>query len=159
MKGSVRKKKIATQTLFYINQYRSSQGNGKLSQLPGLTKYAQYRSKQIITNFAHDTKDQRIAATTLKYGQYIDPSDFGDTGEPYYEVNAREAIGQYLSAGAIDEIAKSLADGVRNSSGHWAYVGSSQYSYVGLGVSYGNGGWYCSISVARTNIDQNPAGY
>lgn len=142
---------VANKVIDYINSYRSSPA----TKLPGLTKYAEYRSRQLISNFAHDTFDERAAATALQYGTYIDPTLYGMTGEPYYESGAREAIAKGGYVGTIDEVAKRLADLVKNSAGHWAYVGSSEYSYIAVGITYESGMWYCDIAMARLNTDNN----
>lgn len=142
---------VANKVIEYINSYRSSPA----TKLPGLTKYAEYRSRQLISNFAHDTFDERAAATALQYGTYIDPTLYGMTGEPYYESGAREAIAKGGYVGTIDEVAKRLADLVKNSAGHWAYVGSSEYSYIAVGITYESGMWYCDIAMARVNTDNN----
>ena len=143
-------KAIADKIVEYINSYRSVPA----TKLPGLTKYAEYRSRQLVTNFAHDTKDERAAATALKYGEYIDPSLYGAEGEPYYRANARSAIAKAQYRGTVDEIAKSFATLARDSAGHWAYVGSSEYKYIAVGVTYSNGTWYCDIAVASENTDE-----
>lgn len=83
---------IADKIIEYINAFRVQEGVGSAVKLSGLTEYAQYRSQQLVINFAHDTVDERVAATTLQYGEYIEPSMYGMTGEPYYTANAREAI-------------------------------------------------------------------
>lgn len=140
---------IANKVIEYINSYRSSSA----TKLPGLTKYAEYRSRQLISNFAHDTFDERAAATALQYGTYIDPPLYGMTGEPYYAAGAREAIAKGGYVGTIDEIAQRLAILVKNSAGHWAYVGSSEYPYIAVGVTYESGMWYCDIAMARENTD------
>ena len=142
---------VANQVLAYINSYR----NSPATKLPGLTRYAEYRSRQLISNFAHDTTDERAAATALQYGSYIDPPLYGMTGEPYYEAGAREAIAKGGYVGTIDEVAQKLATLVRNSAGHWAYVGSSEYPYIAVGVTYESGMWYCDIAMARVNTDNN----
>lgn len=140
---------VADKVLEYINSYRSAPA----TKLPGLTTYAEYRSRQLISNFAHDTLDERAAATALQYGTYIDPTVYGAQGEPYYAAGAREAIAKAGYTGSIDYVAKSIADLVKNSAGHWAYVGSSEYSYIAVGVTYESGMWYCDIAVARENTD------
>lgn len=144
---------VADAVFAYINRYRAEQGSSVAVKLPGLTGYAEYRSQQLISNFAHDTENERAAATALKYGEYIDPALYGMTGEPYYTVNAREAIAKGGYSGTIDEVAGSLARLVRNSSNHWSYVGSAEYGYIGVGVTYESGMWYCDIAVARENTD------
>ena len=140
---------VANKVLEYINSYRSTPAE----KLPGLTKYAEYRSRQLVKNFAHDTFDERAAATALQYGTYIDPTLYGIEGEPYYAAGAREAIAKAGYAGSIDYVAKSIVDLVKNSASHWAYVGSTEYSYIAVGITYESGMWYCDIAVARENTD------
>ena len=141
---------VAQRVLEYINQYRSSPA----TRLSGLTEYAQYRSRQLVSNFAHDTADQRAAATALQYGEYVDPSVFGGSGQPYYRANAREAIAKAGYAGTIDEVAMKLATLVKNSPNHWNYIGDSQYTYIAVGVTYESDMWYCAITVASENTDE-----
>lgn len=144
---------VANKVIEYINSYRTEQGVSGLTKLSGLTEYAEYRSRQLVSNFAHNTTDERAAATALKYGQYVDPTLYGMTGEPYYTANAREAIAQGGYVGTIDIVAKNLAQLVRNSAGHWNYVGNVDYIYIAVGVTYESGMWYCDIALTRTNID------
>ena len=99
-------KAVADKVLEYINSYRSTPA----TKLPGLTTYAEYRSRQLIRNFAHDTFDERAAATALQYGTYIDPTLYGIEGEAYYTAGAREAIAKAGYAGSIDYVAKSIAN-------------------------------------------------
>lgn len=146
-------KAVAERLVYYINEYRKEQGTVIATKLPGLTKYAEYRSRQLISNFAHDTEDERTAATALKYGEYVNPSLYGMSGEPYYTANAGEAIAKAGYVGTIDEIAKKFATLTRNSSGHWAYVGDSRYKYIGIGITCESGTWYCDIAVAMENSD------
>lgn len=146
-------KAIAERLAYYINEYRKEQETAVATKLPGLTQYAEYRSRQLISNFAHDTEDERTAATALKYGEYVDPSLYGMSGEPYYTANAGEAIAKAGYVGTADEIAKKFATLTRNSSGHWAYVGDSRYKYIGIGITYESGMWYCDIAVAMENSD------
>lgn len=141
---------VAQRVLEYINQYRSSPA----TRLSGLTEYAQYRSRQLVSNFAHSTADQRAAATALQYGEYVDPSVFGGNGQPYYRANAREAIAKAGYVGTIDEVAMKLATLVKNSQNHWNYIGDSQYCYIAVGVTYESDMWYCAITVASENTDE-----
>ena len=142
---------IAEGVVGYINQYRVKENVAAATVLPGLTKYAEYRSRQLVTNFAHDTKDERTAATALLYGEYIDPALYGASGEPYYRSNAREAIAKGGYYGTPDEVAKKLTALVHSSSNHWSYVGSNKYEYIAVGVTYEGGIWYCNIAVATTS--------
>ena len=148
--GAVDTAAVAQRVLEYINQYRSSPA----TRLSGLTEYAQYRSRQLVSNFAHDTADQRAAATALQYGEYIDPSVFGGSGQPYYRANAREAIAKAGYVGTIDEVALKLALLVKNSPNHWNYIGDSNYCYIAVGVTYESDMWYCAIAVALVNTDE-----
>ena len=141
---------VAQRVLEYINQYRSSPA----TRLSGLTEYAQYRSRQLVSNFAHSTADQRAAATALQYGEYVDPSVFGGSGQPYYRANAREAIAKAGYVGTIDEVAMKLATLVKNSQNHWNYIGDCQYCYIAVGVTYESDMWYCAITVASENTDE-----
>ena len=134
---------VAARVLHYINEFRVIPA----TYLSGLAEYAQYRSRQLISNFAHDTADQRAAATALQYGEYVDPSVFGGSGQPYYRANAREAIAKAGYIGTIDEVAYKLALLVRNSPNHWNYIGSSEYTHIAVGVTYESDMWYCAIEV------------
>ena len=140
---------VADKVLEYINSFRTSSA----VKLPGLTSYAEYRSRQLIRNFAHDTNDERAAATALQYGEYVDPSVYGGSGEPYYRANANEAIAKAGYVGTVDEVAYRLATLVRNSAEHWCYIGSAEYGYIAVGVTYESGMWYCDIAVAAENTD------
>lgn len=128
-------KYAAAETVKAINKRR----NVQLIVLPGLTEYAEYRAKQLETNFAHDLGDQIEASTALKYGRYIDPVEWGDVGEPYYQPVAAEAICKALGASAD----------FWHSPGHWRYVGSDEYLYIGVGASKGG----TCVCVAKTNTD------
>lgn len=147
-------KAIADKVVKYINQYRNEKGVSTAVRLPGLTKYAEYRSRQLVSNFAHDTDDERAAATALKYGEYIDPALYGMNGKPYYTACAGEAIAKAGYTGTVDEVAKSLAMLVKNSPEHWSYVGSSEYRYIGVGITYKSGMWYCNIAMTIENSDE-----
>ena len=140
---------VADKVLEYINSFRTSPA----VKLPGLTSYAEYRSRQLIGNFAHDTNDERAAATALRYGEYVDPSVYGGSGEPYYRANAGESIAKAGYAGTVDEVAYKLATLVKNSAEHWCYIGSAEYGYIAVGVTYESGMWYCDIAVAAENTD------
>lgn len=144
---------IAERLITLINGYRCSEGRNLTQMLSGLTKYAKYRSRQLVTNFAHDTLDERDAATTLKYGQYIDPSLYGMSGEPYYTANCGEAIAKAGYVGTVDYIAERFAVLLKNSSEHWSYVGADQYKYIAVGITKQSDMWYCCIAVAIENTD------
>ena len=138
----------------YINKFRTEQDDITATVIPGLTEYCKYRCTQLKTNFAHDTTDQRAAAEALQYGEYVDWSEYGIEGEEnYYTANVREAIGKGNWGGTADEIAYSIANGFRNSKGHWSYVGSSKYTYMAVGVMYDGYYWYVCVCMDSENTD------
>lgn len=155
---------IEKRVIELFNEYR----NTPLKPLSGLSEYDKLRSVQLVTNFAHDTDDERKAATELKYGKYnkYEESKYDfETGKviytgrilEYYEVPAMEAIGRGgILKRTPEQIALEIASGFRNSAGHWSYLGSDEYRYIGCGVTIKDGNWYCCVSVAETNIDENP---
>ena len=147
---------VRTATIKYLNQYRKEQGSPSIPTLPGLTKVANYRAKQIRTNFAHSTPDLREAAAYYQYGKYVTPEGW-DPSEYYYSFPAREALGRGNWVGTADEIGERIAKGFRNSSAHWAYVGSADYSYMAVGVRYsssGTGGYHWTICVFVTDTNE-----
>ena len=145
---------VAQKVAEYINQFRTEQGDVTATVIPGLTEYCKYRCTQLKTNFAHDTADQRAAAEALQYGEYVDWSLYGIEGEEnYYTANVSEAIGKGNWGGTADEIAYSIANGFRNSKGHWSYVGSSKYTYMAVGVMYDGYYWYICVCMDSENTD------
>ena len=145
---------VAQKVAEYINKFRTEQGDVTATVIPGLTEYCKYRCTQLKTNFAHDTTDQRAAAEALQYGEYVDWSLYGIEGEENYcTANVREAIGKGNWGGTADEIAYSIADGFRNSKGHWSYVGSSKYTYMAVGVMYDGYYWYVCVCMDSENTD------
>ena len=145
---------VAQKVAEYINQFRTEQGDVTATVIPGLTEYCKCRCTQLKTNFAHDTDDQRAAAEALQYGEYVDWSLYGIESEVnYYTANVREAIGKGNWGGTADEIARSIANGFRNSKGHWSYVGSSKYTYMAVGVMYDGYYWYVCVCMDSENTD------
>ena len=134
----------------YINQYRAEQGNTSATVLPGLTEVARYRAEQLVSNFSHNSIPD--ACSVLRYGDYIDMTLYGGTAEDsYYRGYNREAIGKGDWFGTADQMAKRIASGFRKSAGHWSYVGSSQYSYIAVGVVESGGKWYVCICMSAEN--------
>lgn len=136
----------------YINQHRVNQGSTSATVLTGLTEVARYRAKQLVSNFSHDSIPN--PCTVLKYGEYIDMTLFGgEASESYYRGYNREAIGKGDWFGTADQMAQRIANGFKNSSKHWAYVGDSEYSYMAVGVHYNesDGKWYCCICMSSKN--------
>lgn len=143
---------IEAKTAEYINQYRLAQGDTQTVILPGLTAVAEYRAKQLITNFSH--ADSADACTALQYGEFVDMTLYGcDASANYYQGYNREAIAKGNWGGTADEIAQRIATGFKNSSKHWNYVGSSEYGYMAVGVVYDSAtsSWYVCICMSSKN--------
>ena len=149
------KRQVAQYAVQYINQYRAEVGVGPCEVLPGMTLVAEYRADQLTRNYAHDTADKREALAYYAYGRWIDATIVGLTPEDsYYEADAAEAICAGFEGKTAEEMGKYIADLCRNSSSHWSYVGSSKFSYIGVGVDYRAStayGWYGCVMVGRTN--------
>lgn len=145
---------VARKTAEYINRLRNEQGSTTAVILPGLTEVAKFRSKQLITNFSHDTADEREALAKYKYGEFVNMTEYGyDESYNYYTYNGGEAIAKGNWTGTADEIAQKIANGFKNSKGHWAYVGSSEYGYMAVGVTFNpsDSHWYCCVCMSDTN--------
>ena len=149
------KQQVAQYAAQYINQYRAATGVGPCEVLPGMTLVAEYRADQLTRNYAHDTADKREALAYYQYGRWIDATIVGLAPEAsYYEADAAEAICAGFEGKTAEEMGKYIADLCRNSPSHWNYVGSSKFSFIGIGVDYRAGtayGWYGCVMVGRTN--------
>lgn len=148
-------RKVADKVIFYLNKARAGIGSGELSKLLGLTRYAEYRSGQLISNFAHDPGDWNKAAEATGYGKYIDLSESVGTPQGYYDIGAREAIAMAGIVGSTDRIAETLAQIIIDSPRHWSYVGSNEMKYTGVGVSCNADMWYAAIMVTNTTDYEN----
>lgn len=131
----------------YINKYR----NKPMTILSGLTCVAEYRSRQLITNFSHD-EDMNVC-DLLKYGEYVDMGKYGYPEDSYYRGFSREAIAKGNWTGTADEIAQKIAEGFRNSSNHWNYLSSNEYKYMAVGCTYDKATqrWYCCVCISDEN--------
>ncbi len=145
------KRQVASYAAQYINSYRGS----PCTVLSGMSKVAQYRASQLTWNYGHSTADKRAALAYYEYGRYIDATEFGDdASNSYWEADSAEAICAGFYGTDPEAMGKRIADLIRNSSGHWSYISSSEYSYIGVGVEYREGseyGWYCCVMVGSVN--------
>ena len=145
------KREVASYAAQYINQYRGS----ACTILPGMSQVAQYRAGQLTRNYGHSTADKRAALAHFEYGRYIDATEFGDDpSNSYWEADSAEAICAGFYGTDPKAMGKKIADLIRNSSGHWSYISSSEYSYMGVGVEYREGteyGWYACVMVGSVN--------
>lgn len=133
-----------------VNAYRIAQGDTAATMLPGLTEVARFRASELTTNFSHS--GHQNACNALQYGEFIDMTLYGGTAEDnYYRGYSREAIGMGDWFGTAESMSDRIADGFHHSKGHWAYVGSSEYPYIAVGVTKANGKWYVCICMSEEN--------
>lgn len=147
----IRPKDVEDAIVKYLNQNRSS----ALTKLKGLSKVARYRSRQLSSHFSHNVAAMREALAYYQYGRYVDATQYGDPVEnSYYEYDGREAIayrGQGAQTMTADELGMQIAEQIMGSNRHWSYVGSTEYSYVGIGATKSEGVWYICVMVSRSN--------
>ena len=145
------KRQVASYAAQYINAYRGS----PCTVLSGMSQVAQYRASQLTWNYAHSTSDKRAALAYYEYGRFIDATEFGDdASNSYWEADSAEAICAGFYGTDPEAMGKRIAELIRNSSGHWSYISSSEYSYIGVGVEYREGseyGWYCCVMVGSVD--------
>ena len=132
-----------------VNAYRIAQGDTVATMLPGLTEVARYRANELTTNFEH--RGEQHVSTELKYGQYVDLDPYGMPDESYYKGYSREAIGMGDWFGTAESMSDRIADGFYHSKKHWAYVGSSDYTYIAIGMTKANDKWYVCILMSDEN--------
>ncbi len=140
-------KAVADKVIYYLNKARANIGSGELKKLPRLTGYAEYRSSQLPSNFAHDISDWFAAAKATGYGRYTEMAD----GSGSYDIGAQEAIAMAGIVGSADKIGQCLAQIIIDSSRHWPYVGSDEMKYTGVGVTCIDDLWYTCIMVTATD--------
>ena len=149
------KRQVAQYARQYINQYRREAGVSACTYLPGMTLVAEYRADQLTYNFSHSTADKREALAYYQYGRYVDATLAGlPESESYYEADSAEAICAGFRGMDAQALGKAIAKLIRNSGSHWSYIGSSEYSYIGIGVEYREGseyGWYACVMVGSVN--------
>lgn len=140
-------KAVADRVIYYLNKARGDIGGGELKKLPRLTGYAEYRSSQLPSNFAHDISDWFAAAKATGYGRYTEMPD----GSGSYDIGAQEAIAMAGIVGSADKIGQCLAQIIIDSRRHWPYVGSDEMKYTGVGVTCVGDLWYTCIMVTATD--------
>lgn len=166
---------LSKRMLYYINEYRVSEGAPKAQMLPNMTEYAEYRAVQLSTNFAHDGNDEGAAATALKYGEYY------EFEESYLDLETMEIIytgkiltgyvakcGEAIMKGGfsqtsgkydvryIDTQAKGCAESYYNSKGHWGVndggIGYPSNIYISIGVYIVGNMKYNCVCTSTTDI-------
>ena len=149
------KRQIEYYAALYLNEYRTQAGAQACQVLPGMSQVARMRASQLTYNFSHSTSDKRAALAYYQYGRWIDGTLFGgEPGDGYYEADSAEAICAGFRGVEAEAMGKRIADMIRGSSSHWSYVGSSEYSYIAVGVEYRAGtayDWYGCVMVGKVN--------
>ena len=140
-------KAVTDRVIYHLNRARANIGSGELKKLPRLTGYAEYRSSQLPSNFAHDISDWFAAAKATGYGRYTEMPD----GSGSYDIGAQEAIAMAGIVGSADKIGQCLAQIIIESRRHWQYVGSDEMKYTGVGVTCVDDLWYTAIMVTATD--------
>lgn len=139
-------------TAQYINEWRNRENATSTTILTGLTQVARYRAEQLISDFSHNSNPD--ASTVLKYGEYVDMTELGlSESNNYYLGYDAEACAKGNFTGSAEDIARKIADGFKNSSGHWRYVGSDEYKYMAVGLTYDThtAKWYCCVCMSSRN--------
>lgn len=156
-----------------LNRYRVEIGQEPLVYLPGLSEVCQYRAYQIHEKSGqdvHNDNDINAAFTKFEYGVYVDavkeeqwavehipgyvPKDVTEA-DNYWTPGGTEAVNSLYGSvyQTAEERGIDAMEGLRNSAGHWSYLGSDLYSYVGIGVYCGTNGIYTNIWVCSTNYE------
>jgi rubredoxin len=145
---------VAKAVLKYINQFRAEEGKTQLTYLPGMSQVAQYRSRQLVTNLAHDVDEMREACGYYEYGRYVNWADYGCpdlVDQNHWVCDSQEAIGGGIAYDDPDDAGYDIARRARESTSHWNYLSSNEYSFSGIGITFEGGSLYCCIMVGRTN--------
>lgn len=140
---------VEERVLYYINQYRISEGACEMSMLQNKARsFARKRAEQLVTNYGHDEMDARAAATEFEYGIYVPERpetiydwetdtiiETGNITPAYYSPYGGEAIGRTnFQTASVDHVARSVARMFFESKSHWDYVGSDANPYLAVGI-------------------------
>lgn len=129
---------VAAASVKHINLLRAEQGKGETISAPGLTLVAEYRVKQLMTNFESSEEALQEACTYYQYGELV--------ADSYYTAYARESILRFSGSTTPETIGQEIAK-LLQASDDWSVVGSAEYPYIGIGAAYdsGTGEWFISI--------------
>ena len=139
---SLNMRDVEAAVLKYINQFRNEQGNGSMVVHAGMTSYVQYRAQQLTVNYAHDRADEQAAADACHWAVY-NP----ETGH-WVPLGGEAIAGAYAQGRTADEIGYAIAKSLRDSAGHWSYIGAGHGYFAGVGCALGADGIvYCDVAV------------
>lgn len=157
-----------------LNRYRVEAGQEPLAYLPRLSEVCQYRAYQIHQKSGqdvHNDDDIHEAFNKFEYGTYFDAAAWEQDkannipgyvpkevteADNYWTPGGTEAVTscrQFIPVQNAEERGIDAMEGLRASAGHWSYLGSDLYSYVGIGVYCGTNGIYTNIWVCSTNYE------
>ncbi len=170
-KKRISEQKVVQKVCDLLNEHRINQGVSKRRLLPGLNKIAQFRVKQLSTDFSHEWTDEEgtvwdaaeYAAMHFKYGEYTkEPETRYDastdtiieTGKVIesYSFGSDENCGKGKVLNMDNEkLAKYIVEGFKNSNSHWTSLMSEELKFDGIGLYIKNGNWYCCINSSIEN--------
>lgn len=82
----------------------------------------------------------------------IEKTDIENYPDNYAMLTTDAALRSELIACRMRHLlASSLARLIRNSPDHWSYIGSGEYRYIGVGITYESGMWYCDVALTKDN--------
>lgn len=157
---------VEERVLYYINQYRVSEGACEMSMLQNKARaFARRRAEQLVTNYGHDEMDARAAATEFEYGIYVPERpetiydwetdtiiETGNITPAYYSPYGGEAIGSFVNMrNTVDKLSVSIARSFFESKAHWEYIGSDVNPYVAIGVEIIDN--KCFVCIITSDVD------
>ncbi len=167
-------KEVAAAVIKYINIYRQQEGTPAAQDgCVRFTEYAQRRSQQLVTNYAHDLNDIRALGKEMQYGTFCydllrdedgnlirDPETGNAIQDPdpehgWWQTPGTEAIGRggYSKYDTAEDVGRSYASGFFQSKGHWRYVGGAKYTYIAVGVTIDSSCNECYVCICVAEED------
>ena len=120
----------------------------------GVPPFEQIKPEHYKPAFMQGMEEQKAEVEAI-VNNADDATEFGDdASNSYWEADSAEAICGGFYGTDPEAMGKHIADLIRNSSGHWSYISSSEYKYMGVGVEYREGteyGWYACVMVGSVN--------
>lgn len=140
------KRRVVNKAYELLSKYKTVKRNVNLENM------AKLRSKDLQTDFSHNSAKISLAAKKANAGRWYDvripysqealqldsvKARLNDDGTKEFKSYAREAIRSggcpaYWIADYEGAMAKSILVGYQTSPNHWSYVGSEEYPYVGV---------------------------
>lgn len=170
-KKQISEQKVVQKVCDLLNEHRINQGVPKRRLLPGLNKIAQFRVKQLSTDFSHEWTDEEgtvwdaaeYVAMHFKYGEYTKESETRYDATTDTVIETGKVIESYSFGGDEncgkgkilnmdnEKLAKYIVEGFKNSNSHWTSLMSEELKFDGIGLYIKNGNWYCCINSSIEN--------